>query len=281
MYYSQSEFEIRCEWGIQGVRALAPTSDVVIIVDVLSFSTCVGIAVERGAIVFPYNGSEEKAPEFAASVHALLAHPRRAVSQLSLSPHSFMNILPGTRIVLPSLNGSRLALAAGLKPVLAGCLRNARAIALAAKDYGSKIAVIPAGERWQDDHSLRPSFEDLVGAGAIIQYLDGSLSPEAAGALACFRGTSSTLYENLHDCGSGRELIERGFEEDVRLAAQLNVSSSVPRLLEGAFRGSTGRLLANGIPYRVRRPDSAPASQLLRSSRNYQPASDRAPAKKN
>lgn len=41
MIYDQSEFDLRCEWGAQGVSQLASISDVVIIVDVLSFSTCV------------------------------------------------------------------------------------------------------------------------------------------------------------------------------------------------------------------------------------------------
>lgn len=49
-FYNQSTFDIRCEWGVKGVEQLAPISDVVIIVDILSFSTCVEIATSRGAI---------------------------------------------------------------------------------------------------------------------------------------------------------------------------------------------------------------------------------------
>ena len=48
MFYDQSEFDIRQEWGLRGVEVLAPISDVVIVVDVLSFSTCVDVAVGRG-----------------------------------------------------------------------------------------------------------------------------------------------------------------------------------------------------------------------------------------
>jgi 2-phosphosulfolactate phosphatase len=235
MFFDQQEFDIRCEWGEHGVTVLAPISDIVIIVDVLSFSTSVEIAVHQGAIVFPYPWKDDRVAELAASVNAELADPKRTPGNLSLSPHSLLQIRSGTRIVLPSPNGATLALAARPTPVLAGCLRNARAVARVAKKYGSKIAVIPAGERWQDDHSLRPSFEDLIGAGAIISYLSGKLSPEAAGALAAFQAARSSLDEQLCQCSSGKELIERGFSEDVHLASQLNVSNSVPTFVDGAF----------------------------------------------
>jgi 2-phosphosulfolactate phosphatase len=100
--------------------------------------------------------------------------------------------------------------------------------------YGSRIAVIPAGEQWPDG-SLRPAFEDWVGAGAIIHYLAGSRSPEAQAAALTYEGLQSQLRTLMQQCGSGQELIERGFEQDVELAATLNVSDCVPILLAGAY----------------------------------------------
>ena len=231
MTFDQQEFDIRFEWGEHGVATLAPISDVVIVVDVLSFSTSVEIAVNRGAMVYPFRWRDDRAVDYAASVSAVLA-VNRPHSGYSLSPTSLMDIPNGYRIVLPSPNGATLTLAAKPTPVIAGCLRNARAVALATGRYGRKIAVIAAGERWKDDGSLRPSFEDLIGAGAIINWLAGAKSPEAVAAEAAFRAVEPRLGDVLRQCGSGKELITQGFANDVILASELNVSECVPVLID-------------------------------------------------
>ncbi len=244
MDFDQGDYEIRCEWGEAGAARLAPTSDVTIIVDVLSFSTSVEIAVQRGASVIPFRQADGTVVEFADSIGAVLADPGRRRGRLSLSPESLIHIPAGTKLVLPSPNGGTLSLAAAEhSPVLAGCLRNARAVALAAMKYGRKIAVIPAGERWKDDLSLRPAFEDWIGAGAIIHYLAGSASPEADAALAAFHRSRSRLAVLVRQCGSGRELIERGYARDVELAAQLNISKAVPILSGGIYVDGGGSAL--------------------------------------
>src|SRR5215470_2716838 len=236
MIFDQQEFDIRCEWGAHGVAVLAPVSDVVIIIDVLSFSTSVEVAVTQGAIVFPYRWRDDTALAYAVAGGATLADPARHSSRYSLSPASLTAIPSGTRLVLPSPNGATLTLAAKPTPVLAGCLRNAEAVAAVAQKYGHKIAVIPAGERWKEDGSLRPAFEDLIGAGAIISHLDGQRSPEARVALAAFRAVEAELDQALRQCSSGKELLEWGLAPDVMLAAQLNVSTCAPVLVNDAYR---------------------------------------------
>lgn len=214
---------------------LAPISDVIIIIDVLSFCTSVDIAVSRGAIVYPFFSQTQSALDFAQSVGAIVAKSRREESGFSLSPESLLDIPKSTKIVLPSPNGSALSLAAKPTPVLAGCLRNAAVVAYAATKYGNKIGVIPAGERCKDDESLRPCFEDLIGAGAIIRHLPSLHSPEASLAVAAFDGIQSGLELFLQQCGSGRKLIQRGFPKDVALACMLDVSQTVPTLVNGAY----------------------------------------------
>lgn len=233
--FNQSEFELRCEWGELGVATLAPVSDVVVIVDVLSFSTCVEIATNNGAIIFPYRWKDESAFSYALSVNAEVASFQRQSSNgYSLSPSSLIDIPAGAKLVLPSPNGATLSLNTGPTPTLTGCLRNSEAIAQFAMAHGTRIAIIPAGERWGNG-SLRPALEDLIGAGAILSYLNGRLSPEAEAAVAVFRRWQNELVTALTQCSSGKELTIRGFAKDIELAAAFNTSNCVPFFTHNAY----------------------------------------------
>lgn len=231
--FDQSDYDVRCEWGEKGVSQLAPISDVVIIVDVLSFSTAVDVATSRGAVVYPYRWRDNSAYKFAESVSAEVADKTNR-NGYSLSPASLLQIPRGTRLVLPSPNGSQLTLMTGSVVTIAGCLRNCEVVAESALGKGRKIAVIPAGERWRDN-SLRPCFEDLVGAGAVIQYLSGTLSPEAGIALAAFLNAASNLHELMKRCSSGREKLAKSEASDLTIASDLNASDCVPMLTNGAY----------------------------------------------
>ncbi|BAZ13653.1 putative lipoprotein [Calothrix sp. NIES-4071] len=231
MIYDQAEFDITCEWGIHGAHQLAPISSIIIVVDVLSFSTSVEIATNNGATVYPYRYKEE-AKAYAESLQAELALKRES-GKYSLSPASLQNIPSGTKLVLPSPNGANLTLETGSTLTVAGCLRNCEAVAKFAQKF-DRVAVIPAGERWEDD-SLRPAFEDLIGAGAILSYLNGTLSPEAQTAIAAFNSCRGDLLNYLRKSSSGKELIYRGYSQDVELAAAFNVSSCVPVFVESAY----------------------------------------------
>lgn len=232
--FNQSEYDIRCEWGERGTVELAPISDVVVIVDVLSFTTCVEVAASRGATVYPYRFKDESAHRFAEERGAERAGPR-GKARYSLSPLSLMELPAGGRIVLPSPNGSTLSLSTGGTPTLAGCLRNAAEVAKAAMRMGRRIAVIPAGERWKEDESLRPAMEDWLGAGAIVDQLERVCSPEAQAAAEAYRAALPGLMERMLRCSSGKELAQKGFARDVELAAEVNVSDCVPVLVDGAY----------------------------------------------
>jgi len=237
--FSQEAWPCRCEWGPPAVEALAP-ADVTIVVDVFSFTTCVDIAIARGASILPYAWNDASAAEYARAHGAELAGRRRQTTY-SLAPESYLAAPPGLRCVLPSPNGAQVTLAAAhtKSVILAGSLRNAGAVAAAARRLGGTFNVIPAGERWRDG-SLRPAIEDWLGAGAILRALPGDRSPEAESAIALFERHRDRLVDILDYCGSGRELEGRGHHRDKMIAGQLDVSASVPRFDGMAFVQWTG-----------------------------------------
>lgn len=241
MLFNQQEFDIKLEWGLRGIEELLPVSDVVIIVDILSFSTCVDIATANGAVIYPYRWKDETAVAYATSSGAALANLGRGYTDgYSLSPSSLTAIKPQTKLVLPSPNGSALSLATKGTPTICGSLRNAKAVAGFAITFGKRVSLIPAGERWPDG-TLRPALEDLAGAGAIIANLTGRLSPESKAALAVYQHLETDLSREIRECSSGKELIEKGFEEDVRLACAVNASSTAPLLVENRYEGQASQ----------------------------------------
>jgi 2-phosphosulfolactate phosphatase len=226
--FEQSGFDVRVEWGFDAVAVLARTCATLVIVDVLSFSTSVNIAVSRGGRVLPVRFRSD-GEEAARAAGAMLPGD----GPWTLRPSSLVDLPAGTFLALPSPNGATLSAAAASSgtQVLAGCLRNAPAVAGA----DGPVGIVAAGERWGHVGALRPCVEDQLGAGAIVHALGGSRSPEARLAEAAFLAFADDLLGVLGDCSSGRELAAGGHANDVRLAAQHGVSTVVPRLVDGVF----------------------------------------------
>jgi 2-phosphosulfolactate phosphatase len=252
----QSGSDLRCEWGIDGLRRVAPGARAVVVVDVLRFTSAVSVAVGRGAEVLPYMWDMGDAARAYAAGHKAELAGHRELGAWSLSPAELGGIPPGSRLVLPSPNGSALSFAAaeegngdgdGAPVVLAGCLRNAGAVAAVAAATGGPIAVIPAGERWGGSLGpLRPAVEDLLGAGAVlaamIEHCDcdpASASVEARAAATLFTAARDDLAGWLAQSASGRELAAWGFDDDVAAAARLDAEAVAPVLDDRAFRAVT------------------------------------------
>ncbi|MDJ0087892.1 2-phosphosulfolactate phosphatase [Pantoea allii] len=227
-WYSQQAYNIRLEWGIPAVEHLAGEVDAVVIIDVMSFSTCVSLAVENGARVYPYPWKDHSVTHYALSVGAIAANSDRRFSGegYSLSPHTLLHVCKGEKLVLPSPNGSAICFRArewGV-PIFTGCFRNLSATAAACRLF-ERLLIVPCGERWPDG-SLRPCIEDYVSAGGIIAALGRSgLSPEAETAVAAWQYHQAVNVASLHDCSSAKELIQRGFVDDVTLCLALDTAT--------------------------------------------------------
>lgn len=253
-WFAQEGFRCRLEWGRRGARAAAERGDILVVVDVLSFSTAAVTAVARGGIVYPC-ANQDQAQTLAAQVGAEPAVRREHVPEkgrFSLSPPTFDAMEPGTRVALASPNGATCArFGSDVPHLFVGALVNARAVGEAVGEAVGKAAahttgtgsvtVIACGERWggvpTDDGELRFALEDYLGAGAILSYIPGALprSPEAQAAEAAFRAAQGNLTETVLACGSGIELSAKGYEGDVLHAARLNFFDAVPVMTQGAI----------------------------------------------
>ncbi|WP_329280958.1 2-phosphosulfolactate phosphatase [Streptomyces sp. NBC_01451] len=259
VWAGQSGSGIRFEWGPAGAGRLSAEVGCLVVVDVLSFTTAVSVAVQQGIRVLPFwlpEGPtapvERAAAQKAATVYARQCGARLAVARRAVTPDSPWSLSPAhlraaplvERLVLPSSNSAAIAAAAPPKvPVIAACLRNLTAVGgwLMAHGYGTPehpVAVIAAGERWPDG-SLRPSLEDLLCAGALIRDLHaqgaGPLSAEATAAKAAYEGTAD-LTHAVAASTSGRELAATGFAADVAVATEEDTCAVVPvRDGDGAF----------------------------------------------
>ncbi len=251
--YAQNGFGVRFEWGAHGAAAISAGAGAVIVVDVLSFTTTLSVAIDAGIEVFPFRVRDASAAAFAATRGAVLAVGRREAgdSGVSLSPLSIRRAVAAggplagaSRLVLPSPNGGTIArqLAESNVVVVGGCLRNATACAnWVAGAVKGPIGVVAAGEWWPGE-ALRPAVEDLWGAGLIIDALAaagaGPMSPEAAAARAAYRGLGRNLAMGLAACASGLELANDGHAAEIAVAAEVDYSRRVPLLTGESFRAA-------------------------------------------
>jgi 2-phosphosulfolactate phosphatase len=202
----QSVYQVRLDWGVEGLARLAP-ADIVVVVDVLRFSSTVTDALSAGG-------------EYALDA---------AAASVSLN---------GAAVAT--------AASAREGDVVLGCLRNAAAVARwvlarqAERGARTNVAVIAAGERVSRDAAgLRFAVEDQLGAGAVIAALGDlgidACSPDAAVAGEAFRALRGATRHLLTASGSGRELAAEGRRDEVLSAAEVDAASIVPVLRGGVF----------------------------------------------
>ncbi|MBN9155062.1 MAG: 2-phosphosulfolactate phosphatase [Microbacterium sp.] len=204
--FDQARYQVRLEWGAEGLARLAP-ADVVVVVDVLRLSTTVADAVSRGEHV-----------------------PLAAAEEVSIN---------GAPIARAAAASGAVVLLGGLRNAAAV----ARAVRDEQHRRGARtsVTIVAAGERTAKDAAapVRFAVEDQLGAGAVVDALGvqgiDHTSPEAAAAAEAFRGLRGAVRHLLTASGSGQELIERGLRGDVLTAAALSVVDAVPVLRDGVF----------------------------------------------
>lgn len=210
--FDQSTYQVRLEWGVGGLERLAP-ADIVVVVDVLRFSSSVADAVASGATV-----SLADAVSWSRNGAAVAARAGDAV------------------VLLGSLRNA----AAVARAVTAVQERN---------QARTSVAVIAAGEA-DAGGAVRFAVEDQLGAGAIVAALTDlgidHTSPDAAVAAEGFRALKRALRHLIGASGSARELAD-GVAATERMlssgvvpstaaqAAEVDALDVVPVLRDGSF----------------------------------------------
>ena len=163
-------------------------------------------------------------------------------------------------VVFTSSNCARCCVAAADAPGLyVGSTVNATALAqvaaTAARELGADVLLVPAGA---GEDETRFNLEDHLACGALLEALSRACPQARVGNDAA--RAAQALYQRVGARGlpvvfarsdHGRRLVELGFAEDVRWAAQVDVYRAVPALVEvralpGGGRGAVLKDVGEG-----------------------------------
>ncbi|MEV7756356.1 2-phosphosulfolactate phosphatase [Microbacterium sp. NPDC089180] len=199
---SQSDYQVRLEWGLGGLRRLAP-AHIVVIVQPLGLTAHALAAVENAA------GLDVSADDDEVAALARAAHET------------------GAHVVAAGLRNAAA--------VAAHVLEVQRS-----RGERTSISILAAGST--DEQGLRFAVEDLLGAGAVIAALGDlgidHASPDAAVAGEGFRALGGAVRHLLTASGGGRALAADGGRDAVLAAAARDAASVVPVLRDGVFVGA-------------------------------------------
>ena len=228
--FDQSSYQVRFDWGIEGLERLHP-ADVSVVGDVLRFSTGATSGVEAGCVfLFFFRLSRNGAP----IAHAAAAQTQRGATVLlgSLRNRTAVadaivraQLARGGRVSVAVIAAGERAPRSAPGPMLLGPLT---------PDTRERVARAGAAAERAAAVTPRFSVEDLLGAGAVIDALIargvGHCSPEAAVAAEGFAALQRGVGHLIGASGSGRELTAAGLGADVAHAAELDASTAVPVL---------------------------------------------------
>lgn len=195
--YAQADYQVRLDWGQDGLDRLAPAY-VVVVVDVLGLTGAALAAAERGETLATDDGTSSAVAHAAAErgAHVVVGGVRNAAA---VADH----ILEVQRA-----RGERTSIA--LLPVGSS---EATASRFAVEDLLGAGAVIAALGDLGIDHG----------------------SPDAAVAGEGFRALRGATKHLLTASGTGRALADQGRRDEVLAAAARDAASLVPVLRDGVF----------------------------------------------
>ncbi len=218
---------------------------VVVVIDVLRASSVIVQAISQGVTeVIPVTTVEEafqKAKTFRPGT-TLLGGERgsRKIEGFDLgnSPREYRSeTVSGKRLILTTTNGTKaFSTVSSAQSVLVGSFFNISAVAGRCLDLAQNVLIYPAGDEG------RFSLEDTVCGGMLIDLMTKKgggpfvLSDAARSAHILFERFEEDLVRSFYLSQHGRDLVERGFEEDLSYCAQVDRTDIVPIFQDGVIR---------------------------------------------
>jgi 2-phosphosulfolactate phosphatase len=218
---------------------------VVVVIDILRATSVIVHALSQGASEIIPLATVEEAFQMAKAFprgFAMLGGERNSKEipgfDLGNSPREYAaERVKGKKLILTTTNGTRAfhAVSSG-KEIVAGSFLNIGAIAQRCVESGKDVFIFPSGD--EGNFSL----EDILCGGMLIDLITKkqkkqiSLTDASSGAQILYQRFKDNLLEAFHLSHHGKELIDRGFEDDLVYCAQIDVTPLVPIFREGVIR---------------------------------------------
>ena len=222
---------------------------VVVVIDVLRATSVIVHAISRGAMeiipVITVDEAFRMAKNFPAGT-TLLGGERgsRKIPGFDLgnSPGEYVSEkVGGKRLILTTTNGTRAFHAvSSAREILVGSFLNVGAAARRCFEWGKDLLLFPSG----DEGNL--SLEDVVCGGMVIDCFihkdkdKGSihLTDAANAAYFLYQQFKGNLIEAFRVSHHGKDLINKGLEEDLVYCAQVDITDVVPVFRNGVIRAA-------------------------------------------
>ncbi len=218
---------------------------IVVVMDILRATSVIVHAMSQGALEIIPLPTVEEAFQMAKAFprgFVMLGGERKNKEipgfDLGNSPTEYTaEKVKGKKLILTTTNGTRAfhAVSSG-KEILAGSFLNIGAIAQRCLESNKDVFIFPSGD--EGNFSL----EDTLCGGMLIDLITQkqkeqiSLTDAAYCAEILYQRFKDNLLGAFHFSHHGKELIHRGFEDDLVYCAQIDRIPVVPIFREGAIR---------------------------------------------
>ena len=217
----------------------------VVVIDVLRVTSVIIQAMSEGALeIIPVPTVEETFQMAKAFQRGfiLLGGERESKNipgfDLGNSPREYVaDRVKGKKLILTTTNGTKaFHLVSSGKEILVGSFFNIGAVAQRCVELGRDLLIFPSGD--EGNFSL----EDTICGGMLIELITRkgenpiSLTDASECAKILYRRFKDNLLEAFHLSRHGKELISRGFEEDLAYCARTDAIPLVPIFRDGVIR---------------------------------------------